>query len=255
MILAIDVGNTNIIVGLFKGMKLTKKISIPTAEMAHAKSVRLIRKAYFGRTVNKVLICSVVPGVNSKLSAILKSIFKVQPLLIGKDVMVPIKNLYKLPHQVGQDRLINAYAGKLLYGSPIVIIDFGTAVTFDIVNKNGSYLGGLISPGIDLSLNALSEKTALLPKVRLKKITPLVGKTTSASIASGMIYGYASMCDGILSKLKNKLKLNFKSIATGGNAGLISRASEAVKNIDGDLTLKGIVLAYLASEYRKNPSK
>ncbi|MBL7070947.1 MAG: type III pantothenate kinase [Candidatus Omnitrophica bacterium] len=242
MLLAIDIGNSNITLGVFKDKQLVKKSRIPTYDKALA---RKIKKAFARYKVGAILICSVVPKAEKALTGILKRIFKIKPLIMGKDIRVPIRNLYKRPEQVGQDRLINAYAGCVIYKAPLIIVDFGTAVTFDVVSKSGAYAGGIIAPGIELSLNSLAEKTALLPKITLKKIPAVLGKTTSESMASGIYYGCALLCDGLVKKLQNKFKYKFKVIATGGNARLIAKHSIAIRKVDEDLTLKGVKLAYL----------
>ena len=186
------------------------------------------------------------PKVERHLVPILQRLFKVKPLILGKDIKVPIKNLYRKPKQVGQDRLVNAYAAHALHKTPLIIIDFGTAVTFDVVSRQGAYLGGIITPGIELSLNALSEKAALLPKIelrgKLKGVTSVLGRTTSESMASGIFHGFASMCDGLVARLKKKFGLKLNVIATGGGAHLVSRFSASIKRFDDNLTLKGINL-------------
>lgn len=247
MLLAIDIGNTNITFGLFKGRRLLKKLRLATSSIGRRKYfTQNIKRAFSRYDIDAIVICGVVPKVERLLAQILKRLFKINPLILGKDIKIPIRNLYKKPKQVGQDRLVNAYAGHALYKTPLIIIDFGTAVTFDVVARTGAYLGGIIVPGIELSLNALSEKAALLPKIDLKrklKKRPLVlGKTTSASMACGILYGFGSMCDGLVAKLKKRFNIKFNVIATGGNAQLISQFSTSIKKVDENLTLKGIDL-------------
>lgn len=245
MLLAIDIGNTNITFGLFKRKKLLKKIALPTSAIDTGKKIKTSFSKY---DIEAIVLCSVVPKVERVLVPILKRLFKVKPLILGKDIKVPIRNFYKKPKQVGQDRLVNAYAGAALHKAPLIIIDFGTAVTFDIVSKKGDYLGGIIAPGIELSLNALSEKAALLPKIKLKKIPSILGKSTSESMSSGILYGFALMCDGLVSRLRKRFNLRFNVIATGGNAHLISRFSNSIERFDENLTLKGINLIYEISQ-------
>lgn len=241
MLLAVDIGNTNVTFGLFKGRRLIKRRSVPTRELVDENRDRYLFVCPYLETI---VICSVVPRVEQLLVPILQRLFKKKPVVLGKDIKVPIKNLYRKPGQVGQDRLVNAYAGYTLYKAPIIIVDFGTAVTFDVVSKTGAYLGGIIAPGIELSLNALSEKTALLPKIKLKRVSSVLGKTTAHSMASGILYGFASMCDGLVARLNKKLGLKFNVIATGGNAHLISKYSSSIRRLDENLTLKGINLIF-----------
>ncbi len=242
MLLAVDIGNSNIALGLFKGKRLVRKLRIPTRDKAAA---RKIKRAFAIYKVDATVVCSVVPEAEKRLAVILRRLFKVKPLILGRDLKVPIRNLYKEPGQVGQDRLVNAYAGRALYKTPLIIIDFGTAITFDVVSKNGAYLGGIIAPGIELSLNALAERTALLPKISLRKVPAVLGRTTSESMASGAYYGSTFICDGLVKKLRQSLGLHFNVLATGGNARLIAVHSSAVRKIDEDLTLKGINMAFL----------
>jgi len=210
MLLAIDIGNTNITSGLFREK---------------------------GR--GKILIVSVSP---KRLKQVLKLIRKLKlpkPYIIGKDIKVPLKSRYN-KRQIGQDRLVTAYAAAKLYGRPVLVIDFGTAVTFDIVSKRNEYMGGLILPGIKMSLESLHNKTALLPYVELKKVKGLIGRSTEDSIRLGMIYGYASLCEGLIRRFKKKFP-GLKVVATGGDAGLISQHTEFINNIDNDLSLKGLL--------------
>jgi type III pantothenate kinase len=162
--------------------------------------------------------------------------------ILGRDRVVPIKNLYRIKKEVGQDRLVNAYAAKMIYGAPAVIIDFGTAITFDILSKKGDYLGGLILPGIELSLCGLYKRTALLPKVELKEAMSIIGRDTVNSMRGGILFGFGAMSDGLVSRYKEILGKNTKVIATGGNSKLIRKYAKSIQVVDEDLTLKGLNL-------------
>ena len=157
-------------------------------------------------------------------------------------VKVPIKNLYRNPKQVGQDRLVNAYVAKEIFGFPLVIVDFGTAITFDVISEKGDYLGGIIAPGIGISLEALHEKCALLPKVKLTQTKTFIGKDTKGSILSGILFGFGCLCDGIILKLKKKFKRKPIVVATGGNVDLMRRFCKQLDRVDENLTLKGLNL-------------
>jgi type III pantothenate kinase len=157
---------------------------------------------------------------------------------------VPIKNLYRKPKQVGQDRLVNAYAGVILYGAPLIVVDFGTAITFDAVSKNKEYLGGMILPGLDISLHSLAERTALLPKIKLNKPKEFIGRDTKDSILSGVVYGFAALTDDLTQRIKNRIGKSAKVIGTGGNIKLIRRYCRNIDKVDRDLTLKGLNLIY-----------
>ncbi|MDP3804614.1 MAG: type III pantothenate kinase, partial [Candidatus Omnitrophota bacterium] len=200
-LLAIDIGNTNITLGIFFGARLIKKTKIPTADDALYKRrlIRFLNK----RDIEGAIISSVVPKALSGLKRVLR---KARPhskiLVLGEGLKAPIKNLYKVKREVGQDRLVNAVAAKIIYGAPALVIDFGTAITFDVVSRQGAYLGGLILPGIELSLQSLYEKTALLPKVALKPTRQLIGKGTRDSIRGGILFGFGAMCDSLISKYR-----------------------------------------------------
>jgi len=243
MLLAIDIGNTSITFGLFKGKNLIKDFKIPTNPIEEISLSKAIQKERIKKNgVSQVSICNVVPKASLRLKSQIKSLFKISPIIIGEDISVPMKNLYRNPRQVGQDRLVNAYAGKILYGCPLIIVDFGTAITFDIVSKRGDYLGGMIIPGLDISRDVLSERAALLPKVRLKRPKELIGKTTQESILSGLFFGFSCLVDGLIERLKLRLRQkNIKVIATGGYVNLIFPFCKRISQVDPYLTLKGIL--------------
>lgn len=203
-----------------------------------------INRALTGKkgNVDKVVIVSVVPATLKKLKRSLKRKHKnAKILVVGENIKVPLKCRYN-KRQVGQDRLVTAFAAKRLYGLPILIIDFGTAVTFDFVSHKGVYEGGLMLPGIKMSLDSLSERTAMLPKTYLKKTRSFIGRDTVSSIRNGMIYGYASACDGLVSRFRKKMGKNLKVVATGGDARLIAGYTRSLKKIDPNLSLKGLCL-------------
>lgn len=243
-ILAIDIGNTNITAGLFKGTKLAAKTKMPTCcYSSYGRSMKaLIREGRLDPDdVEEVIVSSVVPLSLARFVVEARKAFpRVKISILGKDKIVPIKNLYKIKGEVGQDRLVNAYAAKALYGSPAVVIDLGTAVTFDVISKKGAYLGGLILPGIELSLCSLYKRTALLPKVELKEARYIIGKDTVNSMRGGILFGFGAMADGLVSRYKKILGKNTKVIATGGNCRLIKKYAKSIRIVDEDLTLKGL---------------
>ncbi|MBL7156673.1 MAG: type III pantothenate kinase [Candidatus Omnitrophica bacterium] len=240
MLLAVDIGNTNINFGLIsKSGRIARRHSQPTKKLNLSRIINIIKK---DKTIDAIYMVSVVPGLTKGIKKKLKRSFKnAKIFVIGSNLKVPIKCEYK-KREIGQDRLITAFAAKSLYGLPILIIDFGTAVTFDVVSKKSAYLGGLIVPGIKMSLDSLSEGTALLPKTYLKKTRSLIGKNTTTSIRGGMIYGYSALCEGLIAQFRNKLGRNIKIVATGGDAPLISRYTPSMKKVDLDLSLKGLYL-------------
>lgn len=244
-LLAVDIGNTNITVAYFINKRIVKKLKVPT------NSCSLYGKCFAGlsaiagkdgRAVKDVIISSVVPLALSRFIMEINKTVNGKITILGRDKTVPIKNLYRVRSEVGQDRLVNAFAAKTLYGAPCVIVDFGTAVTFDVVSKKGDYLGGLILPGIEMSLSSLHKKTALLPRVELKPAPTIIGRDTVNSIRGGILFGLGAVCDGLSLKYRKILGAKTKIIATGGNATLIRRYAKSVEIVDEDLTLKGLQL-------------
>jgi len=254
MLLAIDIGNTNISFGIFsatkrggfannygeKGNKIIKRFDIPTKDY----NLRKLRRNLGKINADDAIICSVVPDAAKIVKKDLQKLLGRRPYIIGKDIKVPIKNLYRNPRQVGQDRLVNAYAGIKFYGCPLIAIDFGTAITIDVVSKNKEYLGGMILPGLGISLDALRQRTALLPKVKLRKPEEFIGRDTKNSILSGLIYGFTALADGLTRKIKKSIVKEAKVVATGGNISLIGKYCKQIDKIDADLTLKGLNLIY-----------
>ncbi|MDD5044162.1 MAG: type III pantothenate kinase [Candidatus Omnitrophica bacterium] len=243
MLLAIDIGNTTIACGVFLKGRLLKRVSLPTDTAKSVDHYHHYFKAKF-RRIEDTIICSVVPQMTAILARAIKKAFNRRPIIIGRDVFVPIKNLYRDPKQVGQDRLVNAYAGSKLYGTPLVVVDFGTAVTFDAISKKKEYLGGMIAPGLMTSLNALAERTALLPKIKLARPGELIGRDTRQSMLSGAVYGMGCLADGLLLRLRSRLGPSLKVVGTGGDIALIKRFSRRISIQDKDLTLKGLSLIY-----------
>ncbi len=238
-LVAIDIGNTNITIGIFNGSRLVRKSKIPTRQPdLYAGRVR----ALVPGGGCSVIISSVVPKTLARIKTILRKMTGCGVKVLGEDMDVPIKNLYAKPAQVGQDRLVNAFAASRLYGAPALIIDFGTAVTFDCVSKKGEYLGGLIMPGIELSLQSLYENTALLPKVELRPTNNLIGRSTEESMRSGILFGLGASCDGLAAKYKRLLGASTKVVATGGNSRLIKRYAKSIQVTDEGLTLKGLMI-------------
>ena len=249
MILAIDIGNTNITFAVIsKNGKITKYFQTPTDRY----NLKLILKK-IQKKVDSIFIVSVVPKALKALKRNLKKNLKnTRIYVVGKNVKVPLRCVYN-KREIGQDRLITAFAAKSLYGLPILIVDFGTAVTFDVVSKRNVYTGGLILPGIKMSLESLSERTAMLPRTYLRKTRSFMGKDTRSSIRNGMIYGYSSICEGLIELFKKKIDRKIKVIATGGDAPLISRYTPSMKKVDSNLSLKG--LYFLSKDFLKRGLK
>lgn len=242
MLLAIDIGNTNISLGVFKDKRLLKRYLIATCDNNRG---RCLKKIFIQNKIKDVIICSVVPEVTDVVEKELIKLLPKRAYILGDNIRVPVKNLYRKPGQVGQDRLVNAYYGIMNYGSPLIVVDFGTAVTFDVISKRKEYMGGMILPGIKISLEILCERTALLPRVKLTKPCEFVGRDTKNSMLSGMVYGFSCLCEGLTERIKGKIGKNARIIITGGDAGLIKQYYKNKRVIDTDLTIKGLNLIYL----------
>jgi len=248
--LAIDIGNTTIALGVVKKGKVLESLRFNTTDQPrllkpllnkHLNS--LLNKGY---DCNKVVICSVVPKTTKLLERYIRKMLNVKPLVMGRDIIVPIKNCYKNPSQVGQDRLVGAYAALKLYGKPLIVVDLGTAITFDVVSTRGEYLGGAIVPGIRLSAESLFLKTALLPEIDIHAPKSPIGRTTQESILSGLFYGYGALCQGFIDLLARQIKIKPKVVMTGGHTHLMKKfVSPKIRIIDEDLVFKGIYLLAL----------
>ena len=245
-VLAVDMGNTSVSIGLFQGTKLVRKSHILTHSF---KPEELQKLSLIEMKPEAILISSVVPERNAFLKYSLTHSSGDCPVyFIGKDLPVPVVNKAKFPEQVGVDRLVNALQAFDLFKTACIAVDFGTAITFDVVSKKGEYLGGVIAPGIELTLNALFEKTSLLPKIKLKHPHTVLGRSTEECIRSGCSFGLGALCDGILEQLAVESKTRYQIIATGGYARFMTRYSKAIRRIDEDLNLKGIHLVFLKSK-------
>jgi len=241
MLLAIDVGNTNITCAIFKGKRLTKRFDLAVKKYSQSK---LIKKLPNYEQISASVICSVVPKLTKVIRSGLIKLTGKKPYIIGKHLIVPIKSRYRKPQQLGQDRLVNAYAASKLYGAPAIVIDTGTGITFDVVSKDNEYLGGLIFPGVGVLLTSLHEKTALLPLIKIAKPKKLIGNDTKSSILSGIVFGIAALSKELIGKIKQRAGKNSRVIGTGKDIDLIARNSKLKIKINRNLTLEGINLIY-----------
>lgn len=257
MLLAIDVGNTNITYGLFKGRKLVKIWREKTQEWGKGPAyVRLGRtsagrqRARGKKTVQGVIVTSVVPKLDKPLARALKRRFGLKPVFATYR-NIPLSMKLRKKTQVGADRLVNAYAASTLYGTPAIIVDFGTATTFCAVNAKGEYLGGAIAPGIRLSAEALHSRTAKLPLVDFGMARRTIGRDTRSAMLSGLYFGYVSLVEGMVSRFGKKLGKMTKVVATGGYSTLIGKKTRVFDIIDPDLTLKGLRLVWEGLDVRR----
>ena len=245
-VLAIDIGNTSISFAVLSCGRIMGKNSVRTAtpgkqlERQLRSALRAVHQRFPG--IDRAVICSVVPAVLRVVQAAVLKNLRVRPWVVGKDVMVPMKNRYRNPRQVGQDRLLVAYAAKCLYGQPLIVIDFGTATTFDVVSSRGEYEGGIIVPGIRLSAESLFQKTALLPKIEhIQKPKDLIGKDTKESILSGIFNGYGAMCCGLIERISRQMRTAPKVVVTGGYTDVMKDfISSRIDTIDPHLVFRGM---------------
>ena len=239
MLLAIDIGNTTIGFAVMrKAGTIVTVVTIDTDSKIH-KIRAVVGKILKGQVISRAVICSVVPKVSKMLEDILKKNVPVD--IIGRDIIVPIKNCYKNPKQVGQDRLVGAYGAMKIYGRPLIVVDLGTAITFDAISSKGEYLGGAIVPGIRLSAESLFLKTALLPHIEIKAPRDIIGRTTQESILSGLFYGYGSLCRGFIDLIGQQMRVRPKVVMTGGHTRLMKKfVSPKIRIIDQDLVFKGV---------------
>lgn len=250
MLLALDVGNTSITLGLFHGKRLLSQGRIPTHGLAGSAGYSTAIRRFLRRcsvplnAIDGVILSSVVPRATVSLKPALKRLFKIKPYVLGENIQAPVINRYRVPAQVGQDRLVNASAACFLYRGPAIIVDFGTAITIDLVTRHREYKGGVIVPGMEIALEALSSRAALLPKIKLKRPRELLGRDTVSSMQSGIFHGYGALCDGIVRLLMRKHAPKAKVIATGGHSRLIAPFCRTIRIINPDLTLQGLEITY-----------
>lgn len=253
MLLVIDVGNTNIVFGLFRDKELVFDWRIASDVGRTSDEYGLLFDQVFNHNkisiddIGDVIISSVVPTLMHTLSASAVKYLNRQPIIVEPGVKTGMNIHYDNPKEVGADRIVNAVAAFEKYGGPVIIVDFGTANTFCYVNKEGDYCGGIISPGIKISAEALFLKTAKLPKVELIKPDNIIGKNTVNSIQSGLVFGYIGMVDFIIERMIHEIgcdEKEIKVVATGGFSTLISSESKYIKVIDKMLTLDGLQIVY-----------
>lgn len=250
MVLVFDVGNTNIVMGVYENNQLLTHWRMSTDRQKTADEYAVLFKNLFDfqgldmREVTAVVISSVVPPLNFVLEETSSRYFGVEPLVVGPGVKTGISLKYENPREVGADRVVNAVAAFERYGGPVIVVDFGTATTFCAISRHGEYLGGAIAPGIGISTEALFQRAAKLPRIELVRPRSVIGRNTISSMQSGVIYGFIGQVDGIVERMKSELGEDAKVVATGGLAELIATDSHTIDVVDPQLTLEGLRLIY-----------
>ena len=254
MLFVLDVGNTNMVLGVFEQEQLKHQWRIKTDRYKTEDEFGMLISSLFDHRgigfsdIKGIIISSVVPPIMFALEKMCRTYFKIDPLVVGKEmVQTHLKMNYPNPKEIGADRIVNAVGAIETYGAPLVIIDFGTATTFCYVDEEQSYRGGVITPGIQISMDALYSKASKLPKIEIQAPEQVVGTSTVGAMQSGVFYGYAEQVDGLVKRIKKEVKTTPRVIATGGLAKLMAEASDTIDDVDPYLTLRG-----LYSIYQKN---
>lgn len=250
MIFVLDVGNTNAVLGVFEDGKLRQHWRMETDRHKTEDEYGMLVKQLLEHEelsfhdIQGIIISSVVPPIMFALERMCEKYFKIKPLVVGPGIKTGLNIKYENPREVGADRIVNAVAGIQLYGSPLIIVDFGTATTYCYINEDKHYMGGVITPGIMISAEALYSRAAKLPRIEITKPSSVVGKNTISAMQSGILYGYVGQVEGIVKRMKEEAKQEPTVIATGGLAKLIAEESNVIDIVDPFLTLTGLYMLY-----------
>ena len=250
MLLAIDIGNTNVTFGAFEGEKIKATWRVSTAihrmpdEYANIMLSLMERQGIAASQIKDVVICSVVPPLLITFEEVCRHFLKKAPLVVEAGVKTGVRIDMDNPREVGPDRIVNAVAAHHLYGGPVIVIDLGTATTLDVVSKGGEYIGGAIAPGIAIATEALFTRTAVLPRIELAIPKKAIGRNTVAAMQSGIVFGYIGLIEGLVSRIQAELDEKAKVVAAGGYAKLLAQATNVIEIVNPDLTLVGLRLIY-----------
>jgi type III pantothenate kinase len=250
MLLAIDIGNTNVVLGVFDKERLAENWRVGTNAQITPDEYAMIFKDLFGfaglefKQIHGVIISTVVPPLLPVMVEMARKYFRIEPMIVTNELKTGITIRYDNPKEVGADRIVNAAAAFNQFGGPLIIVDFGTATTFCAVTKAGEYLGGAITPGIKISAEALFQRASKLPRVELAKPLKVIGRDTISAMQAGIVYGYAGLVDGIVERMKLELSADARVVATGGLAELVSPETKSIMEIKPQLTLEGLRLLY-----------
>lgn len=251
MILTIDVGNTNVTIGVFEGeelkavFRMTSSLVRTSDEYGIYLCSMLEHRGIDPKSIENVVISSVVPDVMYSLNSAVIKYFQVRPITVGPGIKTGIKLVTGNPKEIGADRIVDAVAAYTLYGGPVLVVDFGTATTYDLILEDGSFTAGITSPGIRISARALWEDTAKLPKIEIRKPKSILAKDTITSMQAGLVYGYIGQTEYIIQKVREESGLkDLRVVATGGLGKIIADETDAIEIYDNKLTLKGLRLIY-----------
>jgi type III pantothenate kinase len=250
LLLVIDVGNSNIVLGIYDDDRLVKDWRVSTDKSRTTDEYGILFHDLFRLAeidfsdIKAIIISSVVPPLTGVLEKLAKQYFKIAPYVVGPGIKTGMSIHYDNPKEVGADRIVNAVAGFEKYHQALIIVDFGTATTFDYVNRKGEYCGGAIAPGLMISMEALFQKASKLPRVDIARPHSVIAKNTVNSMQAGIFFGYVGLVDGIVQRMKAEGKENAKVIATGGLASLIAPESSTIEVVDEFLTLEGLRIIY-----------
>jgi type III pantothenate kinase len=247
-LLVVDLGNTNIVLGVYRGEELVNSWRLATARERTADEYGILARQLVGDAMHASLegaiVASVVPPLNSAIAFMIRKYFGIDPLFVEPGVKTGIAIHVDNPQEVGADRIVNCAAAHDRYGGPTVIVDFGTATTFDVVTANAEFVGGVIAPGLNISAEALFARAARLPRVDIRRPERVIGTNTVVNMQSGIYFGYLGLVDGILARIRTEVPNLQRVVATGGLASLFAEESEHIDDVDPELTLKGLKIIY-----------
>ena len=251
MILLFDIGNTHTHIGLADARRIVRQTNVPTRGWFGGTAPAQLKKFAGRQKIFGVVLSSVVPRATPRVRSTVRKFWRLKILELNAGTVRGIGVEYPGPKSIGADRLANAVAARLRFGAPVVVVDFGTAVTFDVVNRAGNYVGGIIAPGLAAMTEYLHEKTALLPRIKIREIQSAIGKTTEQAMLVGAVHGYRGLVRELIGKLKLELRAKkLPVIATGGYARLIASKLPEISSVEPDLTLEGLRRTWLAQSHR-----